>query len=187
MRPLLRLAAFLCLVLLVGGVRIARSADPWPRQTKPGHCACREGKACWHYLRSPLRVPEDPCGCGLCQIKGDCSANPKPDGWTTECMGSQKPECDACGALAGSPDAATKATLAKQFALEFGDEKVRPKACVGWSKHFYCASDIPSLKLLTQSGPPRLIDAHERSAGEGQNRPRVKLTDVAHMLRVAHG
>ena len=33
----------------------------------------------------------------------------------------------------------------------------------------------------------RLIDAHERSAGEGQNRPRVKLTDVAHMLRVAHG
>ncbi|OBA85265.1 NADP oxidoreductase [Mycolicibacterium mucogenicum] len=33
----------------------------------------------------------------------------------------------------------------------------------------------------------RLIDAHERSTGEGQNRPRVKLTDVAHMLRVAHG
>lgn len=33
----------------------------------------------------------------------------------------------------------------------------------------------------------RLIDAHERSAGEGNNRPRVKLTDVAAMLRVAHG
>jgi ferredoxin--NADP+ reductase len=33
----------------------------------------------------------------------------------------------------------------------------------------------------------RLIDAHERSVGEGQNRPRVKLTDVAEMLRVAHG
>ncbi len=183
MRTLLRLAAFACLVLLVGGVRVARSADPWPRQTKPGHCACREGKACWHYLRSPFRVPEDPCGCGLCQIKGDCSTNPKPDGWTAECMGSQKPdcfwkrhaaswgikcarcaldtECDACDGLPGALDAATKATLAKQFAQEFGDEKVRPKACVGWSKHFYCASDIPNLKILTQAGPPRIVEAHE--------------------------
>ena len=33
----------------------------------------------------------------------------------------------------------------------------------------------------------KLIDAHERSAGEPHGRPRVKLTDVAEMLRVAHG
>ena len=33
----------------------------------------------------------------------------------------------------------------------------------------------------------RLIDAHERSAGEGSGRPRVKLTTVAELLRIGHG
>lgn len=33
----------------------------------------------------------------------------------------------------------------------------------------------------------KLIDAAERSAGEPHGRPRVKLTDVAEMLRIAHG
>lgn len=33
----------------------------------------------------------------------------------------------------------------------------------------------------------RLINAHELGAGEGQGRPRVKLTNVDGMLRVAHG
>lgn len=32
----------------------------------------------------------------------------------------------------------------------------------------------------------KLIDAHERSAGEPHGRPRVKLTSVAEMLRIAH-
>ena len=183
MRQALRLAAVTCLLLFVGGVRLARSEDPPLPRFKPGHCACREGKACWHYLRSPLRPPEDPCPCGLCQVKGDCSSNPKPEAWTTECTGSQKVECfwkrhaaswgircarcatdtacDACVGLPGAPDAPTKATLDKQLSLEFGDEKVRAKACVAWSKHFYCASDITGLKLITQAGAPRLADAHE--------------------------
>ncbi|MGV1089080.1 MAG: FAD-dependent oxidoreductase [Mycobacterium sp.] len=33
----------------------------------------------------------------------------------------------------------------------------------------------------------QLIDGYERSAGEPHGRPRVKLTDVAEMLRIAHG
>ena len=33
----------------------------------------------------------------------------------------------------------------------------------------------------------RLIDAHERGAGEQHGRPRVKLVSVADMLRVGHG
>jgi ferredoxin--NADP+ reductase len=33
----------------------------------------------------------------------------------------------------------------------------------------------------------QLIDAHERGAGEPHGRPRVKLTSVAELLRIAHG
>lgn len=40
-------------------------------------------------------------------------------------------------------------------------------------------------KLVTEKHW-RLINEHEVSSGEGQGRPRVKLTSVDHMLRVAH-
>jgi ferredoxin/flavodoxin---NADP+ reductase len=33
----------------------------------------------------------------------------------------------------------------------------------------------------------KLIDEYERSAGEPHGRPRVKLTSVAELLRIAHG
>jgi ferredoxin--NADP+ reductase len=33
----------------------------------------------------------------------------------------------------------------------------------------------------------KLIDEHERSAGQGAGRPRVKLTSVAELLRIGHG
>ena len=33
----------------------------------------------------------------------------------------------------------------------------------------------------------KLIDDHERTAGESGGRPRVKLTSVAELLRIAHG
>ena len=33
----------------------------------------------------------------------------------------------------------------------------------------------------------KLIDDHERSAGETLGRPRVKLTSVAELLRISHG
>ncbi len=56
--------------------------DPPADRMKPGHCGCVEGKACWHYLRTPLRPPEDPCRCGLCAVKGDCSTKDRPPGWS---------------------------------------------------------------------------------------------------------
>jgi len=33
----------------------------------------------------------------------------------------------------------------------------------------------------------KLIDEHERGAGEPHGRPRVKLTSVADLLRIGHG
>ncbi|MGI9123345.1 MAG: NADP oxidoreductase, partial [Mycobacterium sp.] len=33
----------------------------------------------------------------------------------------------------------------------------------------------------------KVLDAHERGAGESHGRPRVKLVTVADMLRIAHG
>ena len=33
----------------------------------------------------------------------------------------------------------------------------------------------------------KLIDAHERGSGEPHGRPRVKLTNVAELLRIGHG
>jgi len=33
----------------------------------------------------------------------------------------------------------------------------------------------------------KLIDEHERTSGEPHGRPRVKLTSVAELLRIAHG
>jgi ferredoxin--NADP+ reductase len=33
----------------------------------------------------------------------------------------------------------------------------------------------------------KLIDDHERLAGQGAGRPRVKLTSVAELLRIGHG
>ncbi|PRC58752.1 NADP oxidoreductase, partial [Mycobacterium sp. ITM-2017-0098] len=33
----------------------------------------------------------------------------------------------------------------------------------------------------------KLIDEHERTAGEGSGRPRVKLTSVEELLRIGHG
>lgn len=183
MRSLLRIAAFLCFVLLVGGVQLAHSEDPLPPRIKPGHCSCKEGKACFHYLRAPFKAPEEPCVCGLCQIKGDCSTNPKPDAWSADCTNSPKLECfwkrhasswgiqcarcaidggdTSCNGLPGAPDGPTRNQLAKQFALEFSDPASRPKACVGWSKHFYCACDMAGVKVLSQGGAPRIYDAHE--------------------------
>ena len=40
--------------------------------------------------------------------------------------------------------------------------------------------------LLVTDDHWQAIDAHERSAGEAAGRPRVKLTSVADLLRVAH-
>ena len=180
MRPSAR-ALSVVLLLAWAGVLLRASAagEPKDRMT-PGHCGCVENKACWHFLRSPLRPPEDPCRCGLCASKGDCSSMPRPEGWSGECMGSQKPacfwkrhaaswgitcaacaadtECPACDAV-DPYDADVRAKLAKQSGIE-GDF-AKHRVLVGWSKHFYYSTDIQHWKLLTQGGAPRVADQHE--------------------------
>ena len=155
--------------------------DPPEDRMKPGHCGCSEGKACWHYLRTPMRPPEDPCRCGLCASKGDCSTKERPTGWGADCTGSQKPpcfwkrhaasygitcltclldtECETCNTLPGLADKGSLPQARKQAALE-GDSPKKPML-VAWSEHFYLATDIPRLKLLTQGGAPRIADQHE--------------------------
>ncbi len=173
------------MAILLGWLAVALSASASGETTaermKPGHCACSEGKACWHYLRSPLTPPEDPCRCGLCAAKGNCSSKDRPEGWSGACMGSQKPacfwkrhaaswgikclacaedtDCPSCDDLPSHVDAATKAALEKQAKIE-GDSPKR-RVLVGWSEHFYVAMDIQRLKLLTQGGAPRVADQHE--------------------------
>ena len=185
------LSLLLLVVCFATRIGPSNAADDPEGRLKPGHCPCSGGKACWHYLRSPLRPPEDPCRCGVCAVKGDCSTKDRPEGWGAQCMGSQKPECfwkrhaaswgitcSACAAdtectscddLPGAPDAATKAQLEKQLTIEAGAgaskkndaDAARKRMLVGWSPHFYVASDVQQLKLLTQGGAPRVADAHE--------------------------
>ncbi len=181
MRPSFRsLSLLLLLAWTMVLVRPSRAEEPEDR-LKPGHCGCSEGKACWHYLRTPLRPPEDPCRCGLCIAKGDCSTKDRPEGWPGDCMVSQKlpcfwkrhaaswgikcsacladDECHVCDGIAGLPDAAAAATAKTQLERE-GSTAKRP-ILLGWTSHFYVVTDIPRLKLLTQGGAPRVAEQHE--------------------------
>jgi HEAT repeat protein len=175
------LSVAIVLAWTAGLLRSSAAEESPTERTKLGHCGCSQGEACWHYLRTPLRPPEDPCRCGVCLAKGDCSTRERPEGWGATCMGSQKPECfwkrhakswgircstcwadtecTACDELLALPDAEGRAQLEKQQRLEGGEGK--KKVLVGWSEHFYVAVDIPRLKVFAQGGAPRIADQHE--------------------------
>jgi HEAT repeat protein len=177
--PLFLLAVALG-VSLGGAPAPAAPEETLEERLKPGHCPCAQGKACWHFLRTPLRVPEDPCRCGFCRSGGNCSSKERPDGWSAACMGSQKEECfwkrhaaswgiscaacvadvecDACNPILQLPNAELAAELKRQTELETGTSK--RKVAVGWTKHFYLVTDMPNLKLLTQEGGPRVAHHH---------------------------
>src|SRR5438046_1034879 len=95
MRLSARTLSLAIVLVWTGALLRASSADEPPAKDRmtPGHCGCVEGKACWHYLRTPIRPPEDPCRCGFCLAKGDCSSMERPEGWSGACMGSQKLPC----------------------------------------------------------------------------------------------
>jgi hypothetical protein len=182
-RHMHRWSQVLAVLLLALWVGAARAADAPDDRLKLGHCGCDAGQACYHYLRAPFRAPEDPCRCGMCLGGGSCGAQRRPEGWPAGCMDvadaacfwkrhaaswglrcsqcATDTTCTACDGLPKAPDAAAKAQFEKQLAIEFPDEAARKKGCVGWSKHFYVVSDIPQLKVLSQSGGPRVVDAHE--------------------------
>jgi HEAT repeat protein len=45
-------------------------------------CTCREGNACWRYLRAPVAPPDDPCVCEHCRRAGKHTGEePWPDDW----------------------------------------------------------------------------------------------------------
>src|SRR5688572_23866197 len=92
-RLLVHLLASCALASFASPMRPAASEETLEERMKLGHCPCSQGKACWHYLRTPLRVPEDPCRCGLCRSGGSCESKERPEGWSAACMGSQREEC----------------------------------------------------------------------------------------------
>src|SRR5438045_266494 len=153
-------SAAIVLVWMVALLRPTGAAEPLKERLKPGHCPCAAGKSCWHYLRSPLKPPEDPCHCGLCRAKGNCSTMPKPENVSADCWNSQDlacfwkrhagswgitcqacaedTTCSACDAFAHLPVSdSVKKTLEAQSHLE-GDTPKR-HVLVGWTSHFYVA------------------------------------------------
>ncbi|MHC5012021.1 MAG: HEAT repeat domain-containing protein, partial [Planctomycetota bacterium] len=177
----LRLLPILLLVLLLRPTSTARG-DEYEDRLRPGHCPCAEGQACWHYLRSPMRPPADPCRCGLCLAGGNCETKPRPRGTSAACWGSQREECfwkrhayswklqcsqcwadeecDACDEMIGGRDPAVLQTLLDQAEME-GATPRRPLWVVV-SPHFYVVTDIHrKLKIPTEGGAPRLATGHE--------------------------
>jgi hypothetical protein len=184
-----RLLAIALVSVWIGPGASPAGADAPDPRLKAGPCRCAEGKACRHYLRSPMRPPEDPCRCGACVGGGNCSMHARPKGWSAECMESDTvecfwkrhasswgiqchrcaidTECTACDGLPGAPTAAVKAQLKKQRGLEFpvypGKDGIAQEKtlAVAWSRHFYVATDIQQLRLHTQPAGQRFADAHE--------------------------
>lgn len=109
--------------------------------------------------------------------KVDGSRNEYVVGWIkrgpTGVIGSNKSDSqETVNTLLANLAAAELAELA-----EFGDDH-------GESVERWMLSRQP--KLVT-TDHWKLIDEHERTAGEGSGRPRVKLTSVAELLRIGHG
>jgi hypothetical protein len=48
----------------------------------PAICRCHEVRACWHWLKSPNRPPDDPCSCERCEgVARHTGQDPWPDSW----------------------------------------------------------------------------------------------------------
>ncbi len=192
MRILLGCARAALVALAIGtSAPASRAADPPPTPVAPAapaRCTCAKGKACWHYLGSPLRPPEDPCRCALCSTRGTCAGRAAPEGWTEECANSPRvscfwlrhasswsitcslcaatDDCRACAKIPGGPDVAARASIARQTAVEtkalgklLGPG--RDPLAIAWSPHFYVVSDEQRHRLRAQGGGERMADAHE--------------------------
>lgn len=57
-------------------------------------CRCKEGNACWHFLRAPVDPPWDPCGCNFCaKVSHHDGTRPMPEGWSEVCASNGKMDC----------------------------------------------------------------------------------------------
>ena len=174
--------------LLAGAALLCGAASPPP---EPVRCTCRDGNACSHWLKSPVPPPADPCSCPTCRANQDTCPKTYPSDWNPACIGNGRMECflrrhaaswklwcseemgrcecpgddsascPACGPGGKPRDPARLEALRKQVAVE---RKVFPsdlKLVVVQSPHFVLATDIPSIKVLTQNGSRREVTTHE--------------------------
>ncbi len=59
-------------------------------------CTCREGNACWHWLRAPVAAPDDPCSCAACRPGSRHSGeDPWPDDWVQGQFTAKKARLEA--------------------------------------------------------------------------------------------
>ena len=177
------------IALVVLGVGLsARTSPAEDAKAEPPHCECAKGKGCWHYLRSPLRPPEDPCRCTLCSTHGTCGARAAPPGWGEECMNAPRlpcfflrhaaswsitcslcagsDDCGVCSKAPGAPDAGARAVLAHQATIETNalGKLAAPghdPLAIAYSPHFYVVSDEQRHKVHTQGGGERMAEQHE--------------------------
>jgi len=64
-----------------------------PGTSDPVRCTCREGNACYHWLRAPVTPPNDPCSCPFCRIAPGRCEKTLPKGWDRTCANNGKMEC----------------------------------------------------------------------------------------------
>ena len=186
MRFLLSCARVALLAIAIGLPLHATPAQDAPADSP--HCTCAKGKGCWHYLRSPLRPPEDPCRCPVCSPHGTCAARAAPEGWSEECMNAPRipcfwlrhgaswsitcsicaasDDCRPCAKIPGAPDVGARALLARQLTIETNAlgklaAPGRDPIVIAFSPHFYVVSDELRHKLHTQGGGERMADQHE--------------------------
>ena len=70
----------LALLALLGPTLASAHGADEPR------CTCRAKNACYHYLRAPVRPPDDPCGCRKCEEVSRHDGVEVPRGWHRPCF-----------------------------------------------------------------------------------------------------
>jgi len=150
-------------------------------------CTCNQGQACYHQLRAPVSAPADPDPCPKCL--GSAHENP-PASWNDACWQSPrmpcflrrhaaswgitcplcvaKPccgmfpnwrQCPECQGAAQEGDDAAQTQLAE--ALE-GQRKIAGSGVqMAMSPRYVIVTDLPSVKIVTDRGSPRVVYQHE--------------------------
>lgn len=71
----------------------ARADDDDPDAAADASCHCAEGRACYHYLRAPLRPPEGSCFCPACDPDHPHAGDKCPKGWNPLCFATRNMDC----------------------------------------------------------------------------------------------
>ena len=177
--------------LLRAPARLGRRARPARRRGRPARRPHEAGPlrvlggegllALPAHAAAPARRTR--AAAGSAPSKGDCSSKERPDGLGRRLHGLAEAAVlleaprgvvghHVLGVPArhgvrrpatGSRGSPTSRSSPQAAQAARRSRATRPKKpmMVGWSEHFYLATDIPRLKLLTQGGAPRVADQHE--------------------------